>query len=123
MGDTIGQSQPRGERLARPHVGLGEVADGHATPELDGQRAGGTAEPATDVEDARARLEPRQPREPLGRAFAAAVELVGRRQVVDRHRADVLAGGGQRVEDPALETVASPVGIRRAGVAHARFQR
>jgi hypothetical protein len=45
------------------------------------------------------------------------VKLIRRREIVDRQRIGVLAGGGERIEDRALDTVAPPIGVRRARVA------
>jgi hypothetical protein len=48
--------------------------------------------------------------------FAAAVKLIRRREIVDGQGIGVPAGGGERIEDRALDTVAPPVGVRRARV-------
>jgi hypothetical protein len=43
------------------------------------------------------------------------VKLIRRREIIDGQRIGVLAGGGERIEDRALDPVA-PLGIRRARV-------
>src|SRR6185503_2118199 len=42
--------------------------------------------------------------------LATAVELIRGREIVDRQRVEVLARGGQRLEDGAAEALAGPVG-------------
>jgi len=121
--DAVGEPETRREGRAGAHVRLGEVHDGDAASELAGQRAGRPAQPTAHIEHASAGLEGGQPRQPLRRALAAPVELIGGRQVVYRQRVDVLAGRGERVENLLLEAVASPVGIRRRRVAAAHGRR
>ena len=87
-------------------------------PNSGGERAGGAPEAAAHVEDAQARAQARQPCEPLRRGLAAAVELIGGGQVVDGQCGEILAGGGERVDDRAVESRAPPVVVGRASVVH-----
>ena len=121
--DAVGEPETRRQGGAGAHVRLGEIHDGDAASELAGQRAGRPAQPTAHIEHAGAGLEAGQPRQSLGRALAAPVELVGGRQIVDRQRVDVLSGRGERVENLLLEAVASPVGVRRRRVAPAHGRR
>src|SRR5262249_28222289 len=116
MGDPIAQPQSGGERFARPYVRLGGVDDGDLTAELRGQRACRPAQPTTHVQHAHAGLQAGPVRQPHGRVRPAAVELVRRRQVVDRQSADVLPGRGERLEDLPLQPLPAPV--RVSVVAH-----
>src|SRR5207245_2323845 len=75
--DAVGEPETRREGSAGAHVRLGEVHDGDAASELAGQRAGRPAQPTAHIEHAGAGLEAGQPRQSLGRALAAPVELVG----------------------------------------------
>src|SRR5215510_1132483 len=117
MADAVGEPEPRRERRAGADVGLGEVHEGDRAAELGGQRTRRTAEPPADIEHAQARAELSQAGQSLGRGPAAAVKMIGGRQIVNGRRVDVPAGGRERVENPPLETVAPPVGVGRARVA------
>ncbi len=119
MGDAIGEPEACGERSGGADVRFGEIDHGDAAAELGGQGASRPAQSAAHVEHAGAGLETGQARQPLGRGLATAVELVGRRQIVDRQRIDAPAGRGERIENPALEPVAAPVGVRRVRIAPA----
>ena len=118
MRDPIREVEPRGERLPRAHIRLGEVDDGDGTAEQGRQRARRSSQATAHVENAHARPEPGEPREALGRRLAPAVELVRRREVVDGEPRDVHAGRGERMEDRRLQPVASPVLARRPCLSH-----
>jgi SAM-dependent methyltransferase len=89
------QEPMAGTGLARAHVRLGEVDDGHAAAVLHREGACRTAEPTADVEDARVRGRGDHASEPLGRRLAAPVKLVGDGDVVDVERGQILAGGAR----------------------------
>ena len=115
MRDAVRQPEPRRQRFAGPHIRFGEIDHGDVTAVLDGQRARGPAEPAADIEHARRRRELRHARQPIRGFLAAAVKMIGRRQVLDRQRVEVLARRSERVEDCALQSRAFPVAGRHVG--------
>jgi len=61
MADAIGQAEARRERRGRADVRLGEIDDHDAASELTRQGPSRPAQPAADVQHARAGLETGQP--------------------------------------------------------------
>jgi len=114
MGHAVVEPQPGGEHLAGAHERRGEIDHGDVAAVLDGERAGGTTGAAAHVEDPGAGPGREQARQPIGGRLAAAVKLIGDRQVADRQRVDVLARRGQRRKHPLAEVRPFPVVGHRA---------